>query len=246
MYEPLSWSVNVVVTCSKHKTLLESRCQHCDRELPPLSSNFRVGFCSKCGKWLGEAINEKTQNYQRYSKSEIQWNLYVNENIEKLISVSNLLNKPISRDLLANSFNLCIDRVTKGNVAAFARMFGIPKNSVWMWSKGKSVSQIDTLLNICYRLDISILDFMAIDPSLPIHFKPLARNELKLHNFNCTNKSKAQIDSEFLKKYLQEVLIDKTLTSSVSEIAKELGYDRRVLTKKFPELCQKISQRYIL
>ena len=31
----------------------------------------------------------------------------------------------------------------------------------------------------------------------------------------------------------------------VTEIANELGYDRRVLTRKFPELCQRISQRYI-
>lgn len=194
---------------------------------------------------MGKDINEKAQNYQSYGKYEIQWNHFVNENIEKLISVSNLLNKPISRDLLAKSFNLYIDQLTKGNIAAFARMFGIPKNSVWMWSKGKSIPQIDTLLNICYRLNISILDFLAIDRSLPIHYQQSCHNKIKPQNFQRTNKSKTQIDSEFLKKYLQDILMDRLSTPSVTEIADRLGYDRRVLTRKFPELCQKISQRYI-
>ena len=215
VYEPLIWSVNMIATCSRHKTSLESRCHYCNKELPPLSSSSRVGFCSKRGKWLGKVINEKTQNYQSYDKYEIQWNQYVNENIEMLISVSHRLNKPISRDLLAKSFNLCVNRVTQGNIAAFARMFGIPKNSAWMWSKGKSIPQIDTLLNICYRLNISILNFLAIERSLPVHFKPNYRNKIKPHDFDRTNKSKAQIDSEFLKKYLQDILIDKPLTPSV-------------------------------
>ena len=124
-------------------------------------------------------------------------------------------------------------------------MLGLPKNTVWMWSKGKSIPQIDTLLNICYCLNFSILDFLAIDRSLQIHLKLINRDEILHRNLNRTNKSKTQIDSEFLKKYLQNILINNTVTSSVTEIANELGYDRRVLIRKFPKLCQKISQRYI-
>ena len=246
VYEPLIWSANAVITCSIHKTPLESRCRHCDRELPPLSSNSRVGFCSKCGKWLGKSINEKTRNFQKYSKDEIQWNHFVNENIEKLISVSNLLNKPMSKGLLAKSFNFYIDRLTTGNIAAFARMFDIPKNSVWMWSKGKSVPQIDTLLKICYSLNTSVLDFLAVNRYLPIHYPQVCHSNIKLRKFERSNKSKTKIDAEFLKKYLHNILIDdRASTPSVTEIADRLGYDKRVLTRKFPELCQKISQRYI-
>lgn len=245
IYEPLTWSINVVVTCSQHKTLLETHCDHCNQEQPPLSSSSRVGFCSKCGKWLGKKINEKTYNCQKYNEGEIQWNLYVNENIEKLILVSNCFGQRISRDLLVRSFNVYINRHTKGNIAAFARMFGIPKNSVWMWSKGKSIPQIDTLLSICYHLNISILEFLAIERSLSIHYQPISHSKIKSQNFERTNKSKTQIDSEFLKKYLQDTLIDIQSPPSLTEIAEQLGYNRRVLTRKFPQLCQKISQRYI-
>ncbi len=49
-----------------------------------------------------------------------------------------------------------------------------------------------------------------------------------------------------MKKYLQDILINRASTPSLTEIADRLGYDRRVLTRKFPELCQKISQRYIV
>lgn len=194
---------------------------------------------------MGKNIHEKTQNYQKHSKDEIQWNHFVNENIKKLILASNLLNEPMSKDLLAKSFLLHIERVTKGNIAAFARMFGIPKNSVWMWSKGKSIPQIDTLLGICYRLNISILDFLAIDQSLSINDQQVCQNRMQPQNFERTTKSKTQIDSEFLEKYLQDILIDRAISPSVTEIADRLGYDRRVLTRKFPQLCQKISQKYL-
>lgn len=245
LYEPLIWSINIVESCPIHKTSLAGLCHHCHQELPPLASNSRIGFCSKCDKWLGKVINEKTQNYQKYDTHEIHWNQYVNENIEKLISVSHHLNKPISRDLISKSFNLCIDRVTQGNIAAFARLFGIPKNSVWMWSKGKSIPQIDTLLGICYRLNLHILQFLAIDQPPPGHFKLINRAQVVQVNSDRISKSKAQVDSEFLKQYLLDVLIDNRVTLSVTEIANKLGYDRRVLTRRFPELCHKISQRYI-
>lgn len=245
LYEPLIWSINIVESCPIHKTPLASLCHHCHQELPPLASNSRIGFCSKCGKWLGKVINEKTQNYQEYSKHEIHWNQYVNENIEKLISVSHLLNKPISRDLVSKSFNLCVNQVAQGNIAAFARLFEIPKNSVWMWSKGKSIPQIDTLLGICYRLNCSILQFLAIDQSSPSHFNPINRAQVVHANSDHISKSKAQVDSEFLKQYLLDALIDNTVSPSVTELANELGYDRRVLTRRFPELCHKISQKYI-
>ncbi len=194
MYEPLIWSVNVVSTCSKHQTPLETHCHYCDQELPPLSSSSRVGFCSRCGKWLGKKINEKTYNCQKYDKHENQWNLYVNENIEKLILASHCLNQQISRDLLVRSFNVYIDRLTKGNIAAFARMFGIPKNTVWMWCKGKSIPQLDTLLSICYLLNIPILNFLAIHQALPIHYQPISNSKVKPQNSKRTNKSKTQID----------------------------------------------------
>ncbi|MGL5832857.1 MAG: TniQ family protein [Waterburya sp.] len=245
LYEPLIWSINVVESCSIHKTPLASLCHHCHQELPPLASNSRIGFCSKCGKWLGKDMNKKTQNYQRYGKYEIQWNQYVNENIEKLISVSHLLNKPISRDLVSKSFNLCVNQVTQGNIAAFARLLGIPKNSVWMWSKGKSIPQIDTLLNICYRLNFSVLEFLTIDKSQPIYLKLLNRNNVFNTHSSRISKNKTRVDWEFLEKYLLEISIDKAETPSVTEIANELGYDRRVLTKRFPKLCHKISQKYI-
>ena len=51
--------------------------------------------------------------------------------------------------------------------------------------------------------------------------------------------------SVILKKHLMKNLEDNSVNSSVTEIAKELGYDRRVITRKFPKICSKISQKYI-
>ena len=167
------------------------------------------------------------------------------ENIEKLISISHSLDKPISRNLVSNSFNLCINQVTQGNIADFAKIFQIPKNTVWMWSKGKSIPQIDTLLSISYHLNLSVIEFLAIDKSHLICSRLINYDEVFHRHLARSSKNKAKIDSQFVDKYLLDILIDKTRTPPVTEIANELGYDRRVLTRKFPELCQKISQRYI-
>ncbi len=246
VYEPLVWSISVVETCPIHKTPLVSHCHHCTQELPPLASNFRVGFCSKCGKWLGHYSQQKTQKKQSLNKTETQWQIYVNENIEKLILASYRLSEPISRNLLSNSFNSCINQITKGNIAAFAKILEIPKNTVWMWSKGKSIPRIDTLLGICYRLNLSILEFLKIDKSQPICLKRVNYDDISNNHLHQGNKSKKIINSEFLRKYLEQNLAQETATPlSLTEIADNLGYNRRVLIRKFPELCQNISQRYI-
>ncbi len=139
LYEPLIWSVDVVKTCSIHKIPLANSCDRCKKQFPPLSSNSRVGFCPKCGQWLGQENNENIHHVRRKVKSENRWDDYVNENIENLISASQCSIKTMPRELIAKSLNLCIELLTQGNIAAFSRLLNFPKNSVWMWSKGKSV-----------------------------------------------------------------------------------------------------------
>ncbi len=40
---------------------------------------------------------------------------------------------------------------------------GIPKNTLWMWQTKNALPLLDMLLKICYRLEISFLDFLNTD-----------------------------------------------------------------------------------
>ncbi len=244
VYEPLIWSLTVIETCPIHKILLKKVCDYCNKQLPPLASNLRIGFCSKCGKWLGATIQHKNQKFN-ISEEQIKWQNHVINNIEKIILASFNVQESISRDKISESINIYINYVAQGNIAAFARIIGVPKNTVWMWSQGKSIPQIDILLRICYILDISVLKFLDI--------KKLGSNSLKgLKDYiivnNCAsqdNNRRTRIDDNLIRKYLEQSLTNQAIPpDSLTELSKQLGHDRRVLLRKFPELCRAVSQKY--
>ncbi len=53
IYEPLIWKLKVINVCPSHQTLLQTKCQNCQKILPQLSSRSQPGYCSKCYQWLG-------------------------------------------------------------------------------------------------------------------------------------------------------------------------------------------------
>ncbi len=245
IYEPLLWSLTVLKICPIHKILLQNRCDYCDQEFPPLASNFRVGFCSKCNRWLGKSSQSKDTKID-LSKEQLEWQNYVIVNVEKIIFTSFNLHKSFSRDAISKSLNIYIDQITRGNIAAFAKITGNPKNTVWMWSKGKSIPQLDVLLRICYFLDLSIIDFFEVDKLNSHHIKVLNYYTVLNKNKERHSKSKSKIDDDQIRKYLAQSILDNTVPPpSIREISQQLGYNRRVLQRKFPELCQSIAQKYL-
>ncbi|MBW4549150.1 MAG: hypothetical protein KME25_32810 [Symplocastrum torsivum CPER-KK1] len=57
--------------------------------------------------------------------------------IGELIAAAPYLSSTLPRENIAKSLRSAVDIVTEGNVAAFARLIGMPKNTTWMWHTGK-------------------------------------------------------------------------------------------------------------
>jgi TniQ len=53
-----------------------------------------------------------------------------------------------------------------------------------------------------------------------------------------------RFDDALIEQRLQDVLARKEDTPAVSELAREMGYDPRILRRKFPELCNQVSTRH--
>ncbi|MGL6338604.1 MAG: TniQ family protein, partial [Waterburya sp.] len=150
IYEPLLWTFNDVAVCLIHKRSLQTLCPHCERKIPWFTSKSRVGYCCYCQKWLG--ISSKTDK-----KTDL---IRAKENLEKCIWMASTLgefiacSKKLNNDNLQNTSALAIRDIAnlthKGNIAAFARTFSLPKNTVWMWHEGKSTPQLKHILSICY------------------------------------------------------------------------------------------------
>ncbi|HEY9803840.1 MAG TPA: hypothetical protein V6D25_26090 [Leptolyngbyaceae cyanobacterium] len=177
------------------------------------------------------------------SKEELEWQTWVAEVLGELIAAIPYLKTPIPKEKIAKSLSIAIDMVSEGNLAAFASLLGLPKNTVWMWKNGKAIPQIDLLLRICYFLRVTLLNFLTsedIASCIKITIKPPYQRSRK------PRISPKLFDSEQIQDALLAVVrSDEIPPPAMREVALQLGYDRRTILQHFPDLCHAISAKHL-
>ena len=89
IYTPLIWSLEVVLICPLHSTVLESQCHYedCRKATPMLSPRSRPGFCSHCGRWLGrQYAPERMSVLTRPQEEDLLWQQWVAASVSELIA----------------------------------------------------------------------------------------------------------------------------------------------------------------
>ena len=241
VYDPLIWKLKAVNVCDVHKIALQEFCPHCKKRNYHLSWKTRPGYCSQCHKWLG-GLEDYDQNlfYQnRYESTN--WDIWVVKNIRELIEKNQLDNTLWLKDILSKSLNLYARNKADGNIAALARKLQMPKNTVWMWCKNKSNPSLENLLHICYRLEISIWDFL-------VYEEPISSSRVEFIFPPPPSKAKTIrqiLDLDKIKNHLQQEL-DKgvSFSCSMEQVARDLKIDKRTIYNHFPTLCNAISAKY--
>ena len=207
----------------------------------------RPGYCSSCGEWLGISYSktsiDKFSRKEFFSKEELQWQMWVAEVLGELIAASPSLKVRLPKENIAKSLHIAIEIVSGGNIAAFARVVGLPKNTVWMWKSGKALPQIDVLLRICHFLGITLLNFLTsqdIDTSVN---KITNQSQKRSRTPRISPKT---FDSQQVQDSLLAVLkSDEIPPPAMKEVSLRLEYDRRTIYQHFPELCHAISGKYL-
>jgi transcriptional regulator with XRE-family HTH domain len=237
--EPLLWSLDVVQFCPQHYQLLQQTCPHCHQENLPLAWRSRPGYCSKCLQWLGSS---NSSNNELFSDYQLEWLIWVANSIGELIAAAPELNTLPGRSQIIQSLKTYVNITTGGNIAEFARRVHLPRNSVWLWYEGKNQPQLETLLRICYCLNISLLEFLmekTIESDQLIMRSPVLRP--------ATLRSEAKkISLKQLEQKLETILLNDEFPSpSMEEVSRRLEYDRRTIFRHFPKLCNSISAKYL-
>ena len=234
IYEPLLWKIRAVNVCSTHNLPLQEYCPHCLQKNYHLAWKTRPGYCSKCDLWLGDLLTDEKDPI-------LDWNLWVNQNIEELLIQNSSHNITWTKNTVSQSLMKCAQQKTEGNIAALARQLKMPKNTVWLWCKGKNQPSLEMLLRICHGLNVSLWNFLTAE-NFPMSEK------IQSIDFPPKLKSRAKgkvFDRGRIKNHLEEVLKeDKTPPISMVEVAKNLNLHKRTITRQFPELCQQISAKY--
>jgi DNA-binding XRE family transcriptional regulator len=239
VYEPLLWTVDAITVCPHHHQILLNHCPHCLQQQPLLTWRSRPGYCSNCGDWLG--INPgNTPSTELHD--EFKYQAWLVDNIGELIAVAPRLSSIPPRENIAKSLRAVVDIVSEGNVAAFARLLEIPKNTVWMWHTGKVLPQLNVLLKICYCLEISLLDFLTKEAIYTKHCINITHKSLTQKRLQ--RRSQKPFDSNQIQQALLSALNTKEEPPpTMKEVAERLGYNRRTIYRHFPDLCHDISTK---
>ena len=243
IYEPLLWSFRDVRVCAYHNRLLQTTCFNCGRHIPWLHSKSRIGYCPYCDRWLGSSNDtQKTYESVVLSKNELERSMWISNNIGELIACSGE-NSIIKQENIAKAIREIINITYQGNIAPFAKSLKLPKNTVWMWAKGKSLPKLKFILNICYCLDISLLSFLKLEPRA---FESLEIDSTRLTDVVSVKRiSPKNFDAEKIEKDLQTIIRSQDISPpTMKEVAEKLGFDVRVISEHYPELCKAISDKH--
>ncbi len=231
IYEPLIWFIKEVEICNIHETRLQTYCPNCTKEIPTLSRNSRVGFCSHCSHWLGQS---KVDNSSQVETST--WNYW------KVTNIGQLLELMPSNELIPGRerLKLVLNQVLEvASVKEILELSNIPRSSFNSWMDEDKLPSLPNLLIIIYCLGISQKQFLTDElNTLKFNLRPFPYSKGHL------------VPNRFSDRYIREQLLyyaDNVVTPppSVKEIASIIGCDRRLLYKKAPELCKVVSKKYI-
>jgi transcriptional regulator with XRE-family HTH domain len=244
IYEPLLWAINQVKVCLRHHCFLQFRCFRCSQTLSPLGWNSRPGYCSKCKTWLGIFSDVNLSNNKTLNEKEWQIQKWIIQAIGELIAAAPRL--PFSPDekIIAKAFSNYITKLSQGNIAAFARLLNIPKNTVWMWCNGKALPSMDIIVKIYPKLGISLLDSLNLDFN-NIDYGYINKLPQTQQSVNRTVKSRKSFNTQRIQHALEESLkSEQCPPPSMIEVGRLLEYDPSFLRKHFSDLCRAISARY--
>jgi transcriptional regulator with XRE-family HTH domain len=243
VYEQLLWTFKLITICPQHQKPLIEVCPYCNHQSPLLNWYSRPGYCSNCGEWLGinQCLNTFTDG-EVSIKLQLEWQPWTANVLGELISSAQHFESAPSKENITKSLNLVIDKVTENNAAAFSRLIGVPKNSLWMWQSTKTLPELNILLKICYELEISLVEFLTPKNLVTKSFTKISQKYLQLSR--TPRVSPKAFDQYQVRDALLAILAsDEEPPLTMQEVAKRLGFDRRTISRHFPDLCSAISAK---
>nr|WP_285289152.1 TniQ family protein [Bacillus sp. ISL-41] len=234
LHYPLIWHIQPVTVCIEHKCLLESECSACNKKVDILRRESITGFCSNCFAPLDNS------QLSEISDVELELQKFFLKNIEDLMTLNKLeiLNGNYTCGL-ADSLSSIKENSFSGNLTRFSKFLNVPKTTLRYWINGVNKPPLESLLTICFKLNIKILDLLFEYDSLGVRI-------FQINDSLATNTKKIirkPMDYSIVESKLVEILTNE-VPISMSKSAEIVGHDRRVLYRNFNEYCKQISQRY--
>jgi AraC-like DNA-binding protein len=253
VYDQLSWSIQCVTACIRHKRRLESRCPYCGKQQLILSHRVRPGFCGRCQSWLGHPLSNISPFNTRKFVALTGEELAVAEEVGKLLAAApTLLSHAVTVNFTKN-LQRYIGSIFMGRGVLSQTHLPADKQTISCWLKGAQTPSLFLLLKTCLALKISPLDLLRDDKNRRADYEDdMLAPKKRQANYGGEIRESSDVPLPIDWSNRESVMrVERRLCGALSEdppasltkIAKELKCTRDTLRKKFRELATQIAER---
>lgn len=241
-YEPLLWALNGVDVCPRHAQRLITTCPHCQKTQPLLTEIARPGYCSYCACWLGDDLSTWIAD-SALMDDEIKKQLWMAEVAGDLIAAASNLHAAPQKTQIAMMLGFCLHQYTQGHLYALARLLKMVPQSLQGFLYKGCVPFFGTLVQMCYALSITPLQFLT-ESTLPSQRSLLfAMDHLSLVSRGRGRRLTLD-DVQRLRQALEMILTEEAYSPpSLREITLHTGCKPETIRRHCPELYQAIAKR---
>lgn len=237
VYQPLVWMLQIVTICLKHRRRLKVRCPNCQKPQAIIASSIpTVGHCTQCRAWLGTISNGSAD--AEIDDETFAWQEWVMSIIEELRETSTTSGLLPWGDL---RYGLSACRKILGGSSLLAQLVDIPKVSLSRWITGKIMPSLESLLKLCYVLDLSPLQLMTNSSSI-LEEATMAKRASRLPR----PRIPAHLPQEQVNtlEFIQAVLEGREAPHSVHQIERRFGLGKNTLKYRYPHDATLVAVHY--
>jgi len=234
-YERLSWNLEPVKVCAKHRCRLVQKCPSCSSPVPTIHARSVSGHCPHCEATLAESTAGEPVPVDGFD-------FWAAQAVEQLIETSMKRpgDLPQTRAPIGPVLIQCMKVAGLSDAAELAGALNVSRISAWYWLNNKAVPDLEHTLRVAYVFGLSLMDVLraeisptaAIQTDCCVALRPL-------------RASPKRFDEPAVLESIK-TLRDESSGGPISleEVGRKVGFEVRTLRQHFPSLCREISSEY--
>lgn len=241
-YFRLSWDIGLVKRCAKHQVPLVHQCPHCDKSNVRHTASFVVpGWCTSCDHFLG-APEQIGPRRKTSDDLEAVQSKQANQ-IGELLALSGAVGFIAQLEAVHQTIDALCEELDGGVSAHFAKRLGVRKTTVHHWKTSRNPLTLDAVMRIAIQSHVSLANLL--QGRLENWVPP---RELRQQGLFYPERPKHRRAREYDWTEIRSRLtaeLKSPNVRSVTEIAKELDIDDRLLYVQATNEARMIGDRYV-
>jgi len=233
LYEPLVWSISTYHYCHIHNTVLADTCHNCHKHQPFLPSQTHIGNCNWCGANLLDEVSHSIETLAIDEDDRTTRELLTRYTLELVaqnrhpVSIKSTANLIIGLKQVIDMYKM----LGGGGHNFYTKYFGVKRDTLFQWKRGRNVPRFDLLLLFCARVQIS-----------PLKLINSSTTSFDIANSSSSINVATAFDIYKTRNILKSILsYSDTHRISLVHLSRILGIDSKKLRTMFPGKIPKLG-----